>query len=271
MIANYHTHTARCGHAGGEDREYVEAAIKAGFKTLGFSEHAPMHFPTDIPENNLRRLLAMRMKTHEMDGYIESVLSLREEYKNDIDILVGFEAEYFEPFFDEFIEYISDYPIDYLILGQHFGTPYDENMIHNGVQTSKEQILKDYVDTVVKGISTGKFSYVAHPDLMFFSRSLEVYEREMTRLINCANEHKIPLEINLYGMQEVRNYPTLAFWQLANEIGCDVILGSDAHRPENMKNPFAYKYAMRIVESHPRLNLLEKLELKPIKGQSEAK
>ncbi len=27
MIANYHTHTARCKHAEGEDREYVEAAI----------------------------------------------------------------------------------------------------------------------------------------------------------------------------------------------------------------------------------------------------
>ena len=266
MIANYHTHTARCGHASGEDREYVESAIRAGFKTLGFSEHAPMPFPGDIPENNLRQLLAMRMKTHEMDGYIESVLSLREEYKNDIDILVGFEAEYFEPFFDEFIEYISDYPIDYLILGQHFGTPYDENMIHNGAQTSKEQILKDYVDTVVKGISTGKFSYVAHPDLLFFTRSLEVYEREMTRLINCANEHKIPLEINLYGMQEVRNYPTLAFWQLANNIGCDVVFGSDAHRPENMKNPYALRYAEELVRTHSGLHLLNEVALKPIKN-----
>ena len=30
MLANYHTHTKRCQHAGGEDREYVEAAIQAG-------------------------------------------------------------------------------------------------------------------------------------------------------------------------------------------------------------------------------------------------
>ena len=28
MYANYHTHTKRCRHAAGEDREYVEAAIK---------------------------------------------------------------------------------------------------------------------------------------------------------------------------------------------------------------------------------------------------
>ena len=117
----------------------------------------------------------------------------------------------------------------------------------------------------MKGISTGKFSYVAHPDLMFFSRSLEVYEREMTRLISCANEHGVPLEINLYGMQEVRNYPTLAFWQLASEIGCDVIIGSDAHRPENMKNPYALRYAEELIRTHGGLRLLDKVELKPIK------
>lgn len=265
MIANYHTHTARCGHACGSDREYVESAIKAGFKTLGFSEHAPMPFPEDIPEQNLTRLLSMRMKMHETEGYISSLLALREEYKNDINILIGFEAEYFDCCFDSFIEYISDYPVDYMILGQHFGDPNAENMVYNGVQTREEQRIVNYVDTVIKAIATGKFSYVAHPDLMFFCRSLEIYEREMTRLINCANDHKTPLEINLYGMQEVRNYPTLAFWQLASEIGCDVVIGSDAHKPENMKNPYAYKYAMRLIENNPKLNLLETVELRPIK------
>ncbi len=266
MIANYHTHTARCGHASGEDREYVESAIAAGFKTLGFSEHAPMPFPEDIPENNLRRLLSMRMKTHEMDGYIESIMSLREEYKNDIDILIGFEAEYFGPFFDKFIEHISNYPIDYLILGQHFGTPYAENMVYNGAPTSKDQLLVNYVDEVVSGIKTGKFSYVAHPDVMSYGRSLEVYEREMTRLVECANKHKVPLEINFYGLQEVRNYPTLAFWQLANEIGCDVVFGSDAHRPENLKNPYALRAAENMIKNFKNLNLLETIEFKSVRN-----
>ena len=45
MLANYHTHTTRCGHAVGEDREYVETAIRRGLKVLGFSDHVPMPFP----------------------------------------------------------------------------------------------------------------------------------------------------------------------------------------------------------------------------------
>ena len=32
LKANYHTHTARCKHAWGEDKEYVEQAIQAGME-----------------------------------------------------------------------------------------------------------------------------------------------------------------------------------------------------------------------------------------------
>ena len=38
---NYHTHTKRCGHAIGEDEEYVINAIEAGLTDLGFSDHCP--------------------------------------------------------------------------------------------------------------------------------------------------------------------------------------------------------------------------------------
>ena len=44
MFANYHTHTARCHHATGEDKAYVEAAIQNGFQVLGFSDHCPWIF-----------------------------------------------------------------------------------------------------------------------------------------------------------------------------------------------------------------------------------
>ena len=36
MIANYHTHTPRCNHAVGSEEEYVQQALKAGIKILGF-------------------------------------------------------------------------------------------------------------------------------------------------------------------------------------------------------------------------------------------
>ena len=48
ISANYHTHTIRCKHAVGEEREYIEAAISEDFKILGFSDHTPQPYPTEI-------------------------------------------------------------------------------------------------------------------------------------------------------------------------------------------------------------------------------
>ena len=265
MKTNFHTHTYHCGHAVGTEREYVEKAIEFGFEELGFSEHAPMPFPSDVPKANLDRLLAMRLKTDEAEEHFNTLVALREEYKNDIKLHIGLEVEYFDGFFDDFIDYIKDFPVEYLILGQHFGDMYEEPIFYNGVQKESDSRLKKYVDTVIKAIETDKITYIAHPDVIFYRRSLEVYEREMTRLISSAKERRIPLEINFYGLQEVRNYPTLAFWQLANEIGCDVVFGSDAHRPENLKNPYALRAAENMIKNFKNLNLLESVEFKSIK------
>ena len=40
---NMHTHTKRCGHAYGDDEQYVLAAIDAGFKQLGLVNISVIH------------------------------------------------------------------------------------------------------------------------------------------------------------------------------------------------------------------------------------
>ncbi len=267
MIANYHTHTPRCGHAVGSEREYIEKAIELGFRELGFSEHAPMPFPEGVTEENSARLLAMRMKMHEMEDYVDTLLSLREEYKNDIKLHIGFEVEHYACCYEKFLEFIADYPIDYLILGQHFEEPTVETPVryYGDPCFRSDAVLVQYVDHVVAAIESERITYVAHPDLPMYRHKIEVYEREMGRLIRCANAHKVPLEINFYGLQDHRNYPDLAFWQIAAAIGCDVVFGSDAHAPKNLLNETAYKYAKQLVESNAGLHLLDTVAFKPLK------
>ena len=65
ITANYHTHTKRCMHAVGEDREYVEAAIAAGIKILGFADHTP--YPTGT-----KFVSGMRMSLKEADAYFDT-------------------------------------------------------------------------------------------------------------------------------------------------------------------------------------------------------
>lgn len=53
-------------------------------------------------------------------GYFSSLEKLRGEYEKDIDIFIGFESEYLPELMEEQDAFLKDYPVDYMILGQHF-------------------------------------------------------------------------------------------------------------------------------------------------------
>lgn len=266
MTANYHTHTLRCGHASMEDeRAYVESAIEAGYTELGFADHSPMPLPIDVDPADCRRFMGIRMTMSETEDYVNKLLSLREEYKNDIKIHIGFEVEYIPSVFDTLLNFLNSFPTDYIIMGQHFNTIFTDKITYFGEATRSVSVIREYVDLVCEGISTGKFTYIAHPDLCHFHGSLEVYEREMRRLIEKAKENCVPLEVNLLGYDTLRHYPNSVFWSIASDIGCDVILGSDAHESTKIKPEKAIYYAERLISGNPGLRLLDRVNFKSLK------
>ena len=240
MLANYHTHTFRCGHAVGEDREYVETAIRRGLKVLGFSDHVPMPFP-DGHESRFR------VPIRQLEEYVTSVLDLRAEYKGDIDVRLGFEAEYYPDLFESMLALIAPYPVEYLLLAGHFND--SRETIYNPAMQFSREALRTYVDVVVAGMETGKYSCVAHPDLFHYAGPERIDRAEMGRLCRRARELDVPLEINILGLREGRNYPCALFWPLVKAEGCRVILGCDAHAPKDVADPdqvqLALDYAAR--------------------------
>ena len=228
MQNNSHTHTKRCGHAVGEDRAYVETAIARGLHSLGFSDHVPMLFP----DGHVSRF---RVPVQLLEDYVNSVLSLKKEYRQQIDIRLGFEAEYYPNLFDAMLEMLRPYPVDYLLLAQHFVD--SSERVYNTNPQSDELSVSLYADRCVEGMRTGRFTYLAHPDLFRFTGDPSVYRREMTRICESAKALNVPLEINLLGMREHRNYPTPQFWEIAGALQCPTVLGCDAHSPEDLAEP----------------------------------
>ncbi len=224
MYANYHTHTKLCNHASGEMREYVETAIKNKVKVLGFSDHGPYIFNSDYYSKH-------RMLPEETEGYVNNILKLREEYKKDIDILIGYEMEYYPSHFEDTMKFIRQFPCEYLILGQHF-TDDEYNGLASSCKIDDKSHYAKYVKQVTDAIKTGVFSYVAHPDIARFTDDYEYCKSEAIKLCKCAKEHNLPLEINLLGIRDNRHYPNDKFWEIAAEIGNDVVIGCDAHSPE---------------------------------------
>jgi histidinol-phosphatase (PHP family) len=231
MIANYHTHTVRCRHARGTERAYIEEGISNGLQVLGFSDHAPYLF--NDPDGYYS---TMRMHPGELYDYCDTLLQLREEYKDEIQILIGLEMEYYPAHFQRTLNWLKEFPLDYLILGQHF-LGNEKGDRYCGGRTDSETQLKRYVDQVIDGLHTGCFTYLAHPDLPAFTGSDEVYGRHMTRLCKALRKLDIPAELNLLGLMQGRAYPDPRFWAIAAETGCRCILGCYAHTPMDTAEP----------------------------------
>ena len=86
MMYNYHTHTWRCRHADNNERAYNDNAVRAGFQVLGFSDHAPYLFPDGYYST-------FRMYPDQAADYANTLVALREQYADQIQIKIGYEME----------------------------------------------------------------------------------------------------------------------------------------------------------------------------------
>ncbi len=254
MDYNFHAHTLRCHHATGTEREYVEAAIAAGIKEWGFSEHIPFIFPNG-KENSYRVPMV------EVIEYINTVNQLKVEYKGKINTHLGFEMEYYEEYFDEMVENARKWGAEYLILGQHSVGNEPEFFFWSTEETENEKYLKQYVSRVVAAIESGVITYVAHPDMFNFTGDDEIYNEEMAKIIKAAEEYNVPLEINFLGIRDKRSYPTERFWKLAEGYDISVVFGFDAHDVEGACDLASLPRAMEICEKYG-LKIVKKLHLK---------
>ena len=253
MIANYHTHTTRCHHASGNEEDFVLRAIENGLKIFGFSDHVPMPFPDGHQSG-------YRVFREELEDYVRTVERLREKYADRIRILLGFEAEYYPALFEDMLNMLAPYDYDYLLLGQHFIG--NEDGGYSGAPTDNPAVLKQYVDQVIEGLSTGKFTYLTHPDLLNFTGSEEIYEQHMERLCRACLEMNIPLEVNLLGVEDGRHYPCDRFFRIASRVGNPVVIGCDAHHLHAVANAdiiargeeFCARHGLQILQTVPLRN-----------------
>lgn len=258
MRANYHTHTPRCNHADGQERRYIDRALEGRLVELGFSDHTPYFF--DEPDY----YSSFRMRPEQLEDYVETLSDLRKEYEGRIRIRIGLETEYYPKLFSRLMDFLRQFPLDYLLLGQH--ALYNETEgVFSPVPTSSEKLLDQYRGQSMEALETGLFSCFAHPDLFFFTGDPKVYERQIRAICRRASELKVPLEFNLLGFATNRHYPDPIFWRIVGEEGGTVILGSDAHRPVDTWNQELISRAETMLAAcgiHP----IETLNLRPIRS-----
>jgi len=235
QLQDYHTHTFRCKHAQGDVEDYACFAAQHGFEVLGVSDHIP--FPDGwCPE--------VRMELAELPAYVQAIERAQQKFPQLV-ILKGLECEYEDRYLSYYREeLLKRWNFDYLILGQHLFYCDGELVYHwKGMRGYKE--LKAYTQEVIKGIESGLFAFVAHPDV--FGGFYELWDQEAIAcsryILEAAEAYHIPLEINSSGFHkdkiqtrlELRNrFPLEHFWELAAHYDIQVVINSDAHQPDKL-------------------------------------
>ncbi len=246
---NYHTHTRRCGHAEGFDEEYVEAAIQAGIKVLGFSDHAPYRFPQDRE----------RMRQEAYPDYKRSILELKEKYKDKIEIHLGMEVECIP---NEW-EYLSRYreEMEYCILGQHF---LELDSKKSSYELSTPEELFAYTERIAYGADHGLCDYIAHPDvcLWAYPRNDDAVRKIAEDIAEISLKYDLPLELNCGSGVKVGKvfyddglryaYPNHEVFRIFAEKRCKIIIGIDAHSPKDLRTD---RYLNRALDTVKDLDL----------------
>lgn len=241
----------------------MQSAIENGFRILGFSDHTPWPYETGFRDSRVR------MDMEEFPGYLESVAELKEKYRGKIRIYTGLECEYFPDYLPWLQRQLPK--LDYLALGNHWRLGNERGELYFG-RSSDAQDVADYTTFTIRGMETGLFSCLVHPDFVFYRYpAFGSQERDcMISLCEKAKELDIPLEYNLLGEEKRRRdqssglgYPLPEFWQIAAKVGCKAILGLDAHHPHHFERKreidgaeaYLNSLGMTVLETLPGLDV----------------
>lgn len=231
-MVDSHVHTPLCGHAEGAPGEYLFHARKAGLRGLVFTDHSPMP-PWYDPQS--------RMGLAELPFYLLALERVREA-SPDLYVGIGLEADY-HPGTEAFVAHLlKAYPFDYVLGSVHFlgAWPLD-HPDHQGEYAWRDlkEVFRAYFQEVEKAAQSGLFHAIGHLDLpkKFGHRLPEEALLELAEpALRAMAEAGLFLDVNTAGLRKPVGevYPAPALLRRARELGLGVVLGSDAHRPEEV-------------------------------------
>ncbi|MBQ0135277.1 MAG: histidinol-phosphatase [Oscillospiraceae bacterium] len=264
IYSDYHVHSKFCdGHD--EIEDIVDVAIEKNMPKIGFSSHS--YLPSEM---------GWPMTKEGTEEYKKVVTELKGKYKNQIEILLGVEQDYWSPTDD-----LSDY--DYVIGSVHSILEQDtKNSAVDGLTKSFEYAAENYFDGDKMAAAERYFELVSdlydrthcdvigHFDLItkynekcmkeegkpFVDsddpRFVEAERKALEKLVATP----VIFEINTGGMARgyrTSPYPSERVLKFLSEHNTPVILGSDSHEKENLC--YGFDEVMELVKKY-NLNLV---------------
>lgn len=234
---DYHIHSSYSdGRSAPED--YIAPAIAAGLSEIGFSEHLTL----------FKDLENWNMNPVNISPYINHIESLREKSKN-IKIKTSLEVDYFEGKEEEIRNYLSPFPLDYIIGSVHY---LGERTVDFGPEfyegKSIDKLFESYFNSVINAVESGLFDIIGHCDLIriYGFKPVEDQEPFYRRLARAMKTHNVTFEVNTNGRNRplADFYPDRRFLHIFREENIPVCVNSDAHMPSRVAQYFDEAYEL---------------------------
>jgi len=252
-LFNLHTHSRFCDGSG-DPEEYVQAAIGAGFHTLGFSSHGPVPFPNNFAIQDEEMLAE----------YCRTINALKIKYTGQINIWLGLELDYIEGITKDFGIYRESCGLDFVIGSLHLVRngpdtnlwfidgakieTYDNglNQVFNG---DIRKAVTTYYEQLNKMISTQKPEIIGHFDKIKMNNKGRYFKEDepwyrdlvLQTIDNIRNTGSI-VEVNTRGIYKKRSddlYPGTWALEHLNTMKIPITLSADAHHPSEVNGYYA--------------------------------
>jgi histidinol-phosphatase (PHP family) len=236
-----------CGHAKGQLRSVVEAAVSAGFTTYGLSEHAPRYQQQHLYPDE-QGLVPADLEA-KFRRYVATALELRSEYAGRLELLIGFETEALPlaDWPDRMRALRGSAPFDYIVGSVHsIGDVWIDLNPETSERAARENggweaLRCAYFDRLAELVNTLRPEIVGHvdlirrfepPDFRFSPPAL----RHAERVLEAARAHGSALEVNAAPVRRGFGpvYPGPQVLARACEMGVAVTLGDDSHGPDGV-------------------------------------
>lgn len=238
-MTDYHLHTPLCHHAEDWPVDYVEPALAAGLREIGFSEHSPMA-ADDFDD--------WRMLRRDLPRYFDEIERARTKAGDRLPVRLGLECDYLEGTEQRawLEELRTAAPWDYWIGSVHYlddGFPVDDpREVAQWSEADIGDLWSRYWRLFGNAARSGLFSFMAHPDLVkkFGFRPPGDLRRFYEPAVQALVDADVAFEFSTAGWFKPceEAYPAIGFLELAREAGLPLVISSDAHQADHVGREF---------------------------------
>lgn len=234
MLCDYHVHLERGPYTLDWLQQFLQRAKQVGVAELGIVEHlyrfreARHLFHNDWVEER---------QTESLKDYLDLLAAAK---KKRWPVRVGLEVDYIPGKEAELKAFLKELPLDFVIGSVHWlgdwGFDTDPDTWQGrDVLTAYEQ----YYATLIQAVQSGIFDIIGHPgNIGYFGHRPEVLEMDRLEdeFVGSLRNQRTVVEINTGGLLRPAHavWPRSSVLRKLRKAQRDIVLGSDAHRPEDV-------------------------------------